>query len=110
MNISNSLRKFLLLTSMLGAPALVPSLVQAQTAPVAPPAASDEAPEQEVEVVIVRGRFIPEPQRVTSEVANFLSAADLARTGDDNAAAALTRLTGLSVVSGRFVYVRGSII
>jgi outer membrane receptor protein involved in Fe transport len=107
MNISNSLRKFLLLTSMLGAPVLVPGIGMAQsTPPTAQPDSSAE-PEQEVEVVIVRGRFIPEPQRVTSEVANFLSAADLARTGDDNAAAALTRLTGLSVVSGRFVYVRG---
>lgn len=112
MTISARLRRFLLLTSIFVVPSLVPSLVSAQAAPAAPnqpaasPAASDE-PEKEVEVVVVRGRFIPEPQRVTSEVANFLSAADLARTGDDNAAAALTRLTGLSVVSGRFVYVRG---
>ena len=107
MIISNTLRKVLLLTSMLGAPVLVPSIGMAQSAP--PPAQPDSSaePEKEVEVVIVRGRYIPEPQRVTSEVANFLSAADLARTGDDNAAAALTRLTGLSVVSGRFVYVRG---
>ncbi|OYU76871.1 MAG: TonB-dependent receptor [Alphaproteobacteria bacterium PA3] len=112
MTIPARLRRFLLLTSIFVVPSLVPSLVSAQAASSAPakpaeaPAAGDE-PEKEVEVVVVRGRFIPEPQRVTSEVANFLSAADLARTGDDNAAAALTRLTGLSVVSGRFVYVRG---
>lgn len=112
MTIPARLRRFLLLTSIFAVPSLLPSLVSAQAAPAAPakpavaPAAGDE-PEKEVEVVVVRGRFIPEPQRVTSEVANFLSAADLARTGDDNAAAALTRLTGLSVVSGRFVYVRG---
>jgi outer membrane receptor protein involved in Fe transport len=114
-------RKLLLLSSMLVLPTLLPAIASAQTtpAPVPVPAPATPAPvpapttptpaaeEPQVEVVVVRGRFIPEPQRVTSEVANFLSAADLARTGDDNAAAALTRLTGLSVVSGRFVYVRG---
>ena len=115
-----SMRRLLLLTTFLAMPAFAPtlSLAQAVTPPPPPPitpapatpAAStpdEAAPERETEVVVVRGRFIPEPQRVTSEVANFLSAADLARTGDDNAAAALTRLPGLSVVSGRFVYVRG---
>ena len=29
------------------------------------------------------------------------------RTGDDNIAIALTRLTGLSLVRGKYVYVRG---
>jgi outer membrane receptor protein involved in Fe transport len=63
--------------------------------------------ERKLQAVVVRGEFIPEPQRQTSQVASFLSAEDLARTGDDNAALALTRLSGLSVVSGRFAYVRG---
>jgi outer membrane receptor protein involved in Fe transport len=128
-----NIRSLLLSSSLLLSPALMlPSLALAQasapaapaptaptpepapeaapeTAPEAAPETAPEAPapERDVEVVVVRGRFIPEPQRVTSEVANFLSAAELARTGDDNAASALTRLTGLSVVSGRFVYVRG---
>jgi len=53
------------------------------------------------------GRNIPEPQRATSQVATFLNADDLKRTGDDNAALALTRLSGLSVVGGKFAYVRG---
>jgi len=57
--------------------------------------------------IIVRGVNIPDPQRATSQVATFLSAEDLARTGDDNAALALTRLSGLSVVGGKFAYVRG---
>lgn len=60
-----------------------------------------------VDEIIVRGRNIPEPQRVTSQVATFLSDEDLARTGDENAALALTRLSGLSVVGGRFAFVRG---
>ena len=55
----------------------------------------------------MRGQFIPEPQRETSQVATFLSTEDLARQGDSNAALALTRLSGLSIVSGRFAFVRG---
>lgn len=120
------LKKVLLTTSLLAVPSIIvlglpnqvaaqavtsPPAAQAQAPATPPPAPASEPAVDEngraIEVVVVRGRFIPEPQRVTSEVANFLSAADLARTGDDNAAAALTRLTGLSVVSGRFVYVRG---
>jgi outer membrane receptor protein involved in Fe transport len=66
-----------------------------------------EPVEEQPEVIVVRGRFIPDPQRTTSQVATFLTAADLARTGDDTAAAALTRLSGLSVVGGRFAFVRG---
>lgn len=57
--------------------------------------------------IVVLGRNIPEPQRNTSQVASFLSTEDLKRTGDDNAALALTRLSGLSVVGGKFAYVRG---
>ena len=57
--------------------------------------------------IIVRGRNIPNPQRATSQVATFLGEEDLARTGDANAALALTRLSGLSVVGGKFAYVRG---
>ncbi len=38
---------------------------------------------------------------------SVLSAADIARTGEGDIAGALQRVTGLSVVGGRFVYVRG---
>ena len=57
--------------------------------------------------IIVRGTNIPDPQRATSQVATFLNADDLARQGDDNAAEALKRLSGLSVIGGKFAYVRG---
>ncbi|MEO1251899.1 MAG: TonB-dependent receptor [Pseudomonadota bacterium] len=57
--------------------------------------------------IIVRGVNIPDPQRATSQVATFLSAEDLARTGDATAAEALKRLSGLSVVGGKFAFVRG---
>jgi outer membrane receptor protein involved in Fe transport len=60
-----------------------------------------------VETISVRGQFIPEPQRRTAQVASFVSAEDLERSGDSNAAVALTRLSGLSIVGGRFAYVRG---
>ena len=72
----------------------------------------EEAPpepdaDRTLEAVVVRGEFIPEPQRTTSQVASFLSSDDLVRQGDSNAALALTRLSGLSVVDGKFAYVRG---
>ncbi|MFM8375799.1 MAG: TonB-dependent receptor domain-containing protein, partial [Phenylobacterium sp.] len=63
--------------------------------------------ETEVEEIIVNGKFIPDVIRDTAEVANFLSVEDVQRAGDDNAAQALTRITGISLVSGKFVYVRG---
>ena len=78
---------------------------QASDPETAPETVVDE--ERTLQAVVVRGEFIPEPQRQTSQVATFLSSEDLARTGDDNAALALTRLSGLSVVSGKFAYVRG---
>ncbi len=89
-----------------------PGLAFAQTPPTDPvPAQQDptQDPDQaaEVDEIVVLGRFIPEPLRETSEVAAFLTQEDLERTGDDNAAQALTRVTGLSIVEGRFVYVRG---
>jgi len=83
---------------------LTPALVSAQ---------EEAQPSAEIDTssigdeIVVRGRFIPEPQRATSQVASFLSKEDLARTGDDNAALALTRLSGLNVVSGKFAFVRG---
>ncbi|MEQ7156648.1 TonB-dependent receptor domain-containing protein [Brevundimonas aurifodinae] len=87
---------------------IAPGLAHAQTAPVEQtPAeqAQDEA--TQVDEIVVLGRFIPEPNRESPEVAAFLTSEDLERTGDSSAAAALTRVTGLTVVEGRFVYVRG---
>ena len=80
------------------------------------PAVAQEAPSEqeetaeearELETVVVRGEYIPAPQRETSQVASFLAPEDLARQGDSNAALALTRLSGLSIVSDKFAYVRG---
>lgn len=73
----------------------------------APTFTAAQPPAEPVDEIVVVGRNIPDPQRNTSEVVSVLTADDLARTGDDNAALALTRLSGLSLVGGRFVYVRG---
>jgi len=98
---SRHLSALLLATSALIAPAALAQETETTT-PV------DQAgPEADTSVVIIRGEFIPEPLQVTSEVAAFLSAEDLSRQGDSNAADALTKLPGLSVAEGRFVYVRG---
>ncbi|KDA01974.1 MAG: TonB-dependent receptor [Hyphomonas oceanitis] len=93
--------KWLLSTAI--ALALVPLAVAQETG------SANDAPEDSrtLQTVVVRGQFIPEPQRETSQVATFLSTEDLTRQGDSNAALALTRLSGLSIVSGKFAYVRG---
>ncbi len=57
--------------------------------------------------IVVIGRHIPNAIRRTPEVVSVLSSADIARTGEGDIAGALQRVTGLSVVGGRFVYVRG---
>jgi outer membrane receptor protein involved in Fe transport len=106
----------IILTSLSGALLASTALMAAPQAAFAATAATQAAPaastaqagaEPEVGAIEVRGRYIPEPMRYTSEVASFLGAEELKRTGDDSAATALTRVTGLSLVSGRFVYVRG---
>ena len=58
------------------------------------------------EGIVITGN-IPNVIRQTPEVISVLSAADIARQGDGDVAGALQRVTGLSVVGGRFVYVRG---
>jgi outer membrane receptor protein involved in Fe transport len=100
----------------------VPEAPPSQTAPAQPaPAAQPEAetpPQQEeIEVsapgaddageIIVTGRFTPNIIQATPEIVSILSAGDIARTGEGDIAGALQRVTGLSVVGGRFVYVRG---
>lgn len=82
-------------------------LLLCTTALMAPALAWGQDTGTEVDEVVVRGKYIPEVMRETSEVASIVTAEDLVRQGDDTAAAALTRLAGLSLVSGRFVYVRG---
>jgi hypothetical protein len=89
---------------------IAPGLASAQTPTAQTPAVQAEPePDQtaQLDEIVVLGRYIPEPNRQSSEVAAFLTSEDLERTGDSSAAAALTRVTGLTVVEGRFIYVRG---
>lgn len=46
-------------------------------------------------------------QKASGAMSNIIGAEQFARSGDSSAADALKRVTGLSVVGGRFVYVRG---
>jgi outer membrane receptor protein involved in Fe transport len=57
--------------------------------------------------VVVVGRRDRDLQRETTQVLTVLSTEDIARTGEGDIAGALGRVTGLSVVGGAFVYVRG---
>lgn len=110
-----SLARMLLITSALSAPAAM-----AQTAPDnAPtsgvPSASEEADAQTGNVdvsipgsdIIVTGRRTSNVSQAAPQVVNILSAADIKRTGEGDIAGSLQRVTGLSVASGGFVYVRG---
>lgn len=96
----------LFLSSALVAPA---ALAQAD-----PAATGDEEEQPDVSIpggmtreIVVTGRYVPNVVRATPEVVSVLSSADIARTGDGDISGSLQRVTGLSVVGGGFVYVRG---
>ncbi len=52
-------------------------------------------------------RAVLEERRESAAVAEVLGAEQMARAGDSSAAGALQRVTGVTVVGGRYVYVRG---
>ena len=68
---------------------------------------------QLVEEVVVVGRFLSAAEALVTEritvpfSADFLGADVIARAGDPDIAAALRRVPGLTVIDGKFVYVRG---
>ncbi len=51
--------------------------------------------------------FVLEERKNSSEVSDVLGADQISKSGDSDAASALKRVTGVTVVGGRFVYVRG---
>ncbi len=118
---NESLARLLLASSALGSLfAATPLWAQAtpeQPATTAP--ADDQQDDQDVDVsapgagglsgddIVVVGRYIPNPIKATPSVVSVLSTADLERTGEGDIAGALKRVTGLSVVGGKYVYVRG---
>ncbi len=102
---------------LIAALAVLTAVAAAQEAPpAAPPTPATEADVEEAaevvdidtvgEVVIV-GRRDRNVQQAANQVLSVLSAADIARTGEGDIAGALSRVTGLSVGSNGFVYVRG---
>ncbi len=63
---------------------------------------------QEVtDTVVVRGTFIPDEKRDTSEISSVLDTQDYQAQGDGDIAAALTRITGITLARDKYVYVRG---
>lgn len=60
-----------------------------------------------VEEVVVLGRYIPDEKRTTSEISNLLDEESLGLLADTSVGDALSRVTGLSLVGGKYVYVRG---
>lgn len=59
------------------------------------------------DTVVVRGAYIPDEKRDTSEISSVLDAQDYAVQGDADIAAALTRITGITLARDKYVYVRG---
>jgi len=72
------------------------------------------AQDDEIEEVVATGTRLQgsaaaviEERRGQAFVADILGAEQLSRTGDSDAASALRRVTGLTLVDGKFIYVRG---
>ncbi|BAV64170.1 TonB-dependent receptor domain-containing protein [Sphingobium cloacae] len=114
-----TLARLLLISTALATPM---AMAQTGSAPDAPPSAGPGTPtarersdagEGRVDVsipgsdIIVTGRRTSNISQAAPQVVNVLSAADIKRTGEGDIAGSLQRVTGLSVVSGGYVYVRG---
>lgn len=71
--------------------------------------AGSELPEYVVVVPFISGSLasVLEERRDDIAVANILGAEQISKAGDSDAASALKRVTGLTLVGGRFIYVRG---
>lgn len=63
--------------------------------------------EPQIEEISVIGQFVPDEKRGTDQVANVVGEEQFTRSGDANIAESLKRISGLSTVGGKFVYVRG---
>ena len=91
---------------------MVAATTIAATSVLATPALAQEEEEQ-LEEVVVTGRFIDASQKLVNERMNDAFATDLlgadmiARLGDSTVAAALRRVPGLTLVQDKYVYIRG---
>ncbi|WP_252730518.1 TonB-dependent receptor [Colwellia sp. E2M01] len=76
--------------------------------------ASEAADEQAMEEVIVKASrlkgtasAVMQERKNQAFIADILGAEQISRTGDSDAAAALRRVTGITLVDGKYIYVRG---
>jgi hypothetical protein len=71
--------------------------------------AGSELPEYVVLVPHISGSLasVLEERREETAVANILGAEQISKAGDSDAAGALKRVTGLTLVGGRYIFVRG---
>jgi len=74
----------------------------------------EHADEQAMEEVIVKvsrlkgtASAVMQERKNQAFIADILGAEQIARTGDSDAAAALRRVTGITLVDGKYIYVRG---
>jgi len=80
----------------------------------AAPAIAQSAEDQAIEEVVATGTRLKgtatavlQERKNQAFVADILGAEQISRTGDGDAASALRRVTGLTLVDGKFIYVRG---
>ncbi|MCP5145027.1 MAG: TonB-dependent receptor [Gammaproteobacteria bacterium] len=73
----------------------------------ASPVRAQESADSSVEEFVVVSKFIPDEKRSTSEISSLLDAEDFSIVPESDVAGVLKRLPGLTLVGGRFVYVRG---
>lgn len=69
--------------------------------------AQDQAAQDNVEEITVQGRYVPDEKRATSEISNVMDSEAFSQIGASDVAVALQAVPGLSVVGGKYVYVRG---
>jgi len=89
------------------------TVVLAQQEPGQQPEAQESSESQAIEEVVVVGRLLSAAESLVTEritvpfSADFLGSDVIARAGDPDIASALRRVPGLTVIDGKFVYVRG---
>ena len=71
-------------------------------------AASAQDGDEATEVITVRGQFIPNEKRETSEISSLVNEEDFQIQGDSDVAASLRRVTGLSLsTDSKYIFARG---
>jgi outer membrane receptor protein involved in Fe transport len=75
------------------------------TAAVSAVAAAQQSPL--IEEISVIGQFVPDEKRGTDQISNVVGEEQFTRSGDSTIAESLKRVSGLSTVAGKYVYVRG---